>query len=521
MADLDALGELKNQQRPTRRFEKTYGKKKPAMAQSRAMHFDLFGGGDENKIVDEMEKLTIKNDRKERVESVPPVQECPVPAKVHPTEHNPRLRGRRKATTSKRMATLTQDKMQALKPLLSLVNQEVQDFQEFGRSMGKKYICTKLGEGAFADVFKLKPKDIDEAMQVYERGGLVIKVIPFTVDKIDDDDIGDLESVTREVRILQTLDPLHGFARCRGVHVVSGKYPDVLLDAFQMFKTTHPLTAINPDPTKTAPADQLYVIIEMDDAGTPVWKIGRPSAFQAFDIFWKTAMVLANAEEKVEFEHRDLHNGNVCYKPLKRNGPGDVIQAVVEDMLEEPEVTLGLSNLQVTVIDYTLARAKVGNDSEGDLVVFDPIQYWEENDAEGESESDKKQYDTYRKVRDWARGEEAKAKAAAELDGAEYEERDKYSRFLPKSNVMWLGYLVADLLMKSAGGRGASLPGSSRAAKRLQLYMWRTLEEVDVYVNGSSPTLMPESAGDLLATAMEMKWLTLADMAVFREELEE
>ncbi|EXJ95379.1 HASPIN protein kinase [Capronia coronata CBS 617.96] len=518
MADSHALGELKNQQRPSRRFEKTYGKKKPAMAQARAVHFDLFGGGDENKIVDEMEKLTIKNDTDASKQLV---QDKPLPEKADPAENNPRLRGRRKATTSKKMATLTKDKLQALEPLLSLVKTEVQDFQEFGRSMGTKYICTKLGEGAFADVFKLKPKDLEEAMQVYECGGLVIKVIPFTVDKTEDDDIGDLESITREVRVLQTLDPLHGFARCRGVHVVSGRYPDVLLDAFQMYKSTDPSDAINPDPTKTTPADQLYVVIEMDDAGTPVWKLKNPSAFQAFDIFWKTTMVLANAEQKVEFEHRDLHNGNVCYKPLKRNGPGDVAQAVVEDMSKEPAVTLGLSNLQVTVIDYTLARAKVGKDSEVDLVVFDPIKYWEENDARGETESDKIQYDTYRKVRDWARAEAARAQALAELEGVEYDEVDKYSRFLPKSNVMWLGYLVAHLLLKGAVGRGASLPGSSRAAKRLQLAMWRTLEEVDVYVNGTSPTFMPESAGDLLATAVEQRWLTPADMAVFRDQLDE
>lgn len=420
------------------------------------------------------------------------------------------------------LQTLTQDKIQALEPLLSLVKAKVQDFQEWGRSTGKKYICTKLGEGAFADVFKLKPKNDEEATRLDEQGGLVIKVIPFTIDKANEnDDIGDLDSVMREIRILQTLDPLHGFARCRHVQVVSGRYPDCLLDAFHMFKATGRSDAINPDPSKNAAADQMYVVIEMDDAGTPLSRLRRPSAFQVYDVFWKTAMVLAYAEEKVEFEHRDLHNGNVCYKPIRKDGPSDVEQAVVEDMKAEPEVTLGLSNLHVTVIDYTLARAKVGNASEGALVVFDPIQYWEGNNAQGESEVEKRQFDTYRKVRDLAKAQEDRANALADLEGVEHEAVDKYARFLPKSNVLWLGCLLSDLLRRSAAGRGASLPGSSRAAKRLQLSMWRTLGDVESHINGGSPTLLPESAGDLLALALDSGWLSCADEAAFRDQLEE
>ena len=386
--------------------------------------------------------------------------------------------------------------------------------------MGKRYMCTKLGEGAFADVFKLKPKDLDEAMDVYEHGGLVVKVIPFNIEKSTEDDIADLESIIREVRVLHALDMLHGFVRCRGVHVVSGKYPDVFLEAFQLFQITAPTEASNPDPAQCCPPDQLYAVIEMNDAGTPIWKFKSPSAFQVFDTFWMTVMIIANAEQKIEFEHRDLHNGNVCYKPLKRNGLNDVARRVVEDMTEDPEVILGLSNLQITIIDYTLARAKVSSDSEGDVVIFDTIRFWEDNDAKGDCEADKLQYDTYRKVRDWAETVSAEAQAAAELEGLEYEAVDKYSRFIPKSNVMWLGYLVADLLSKSVGGRGAYLPGSSRVAKKLQLGMWRTLEEVHVYINGTCPMLMPESAENFLAIAVEQGWLSPADMAAFRDQLE-
>ncbi|KIX05882.1 uncharacterized protein Z518_03855 [Rhinocladiella mackenziei CBS 650.93] len=520
MADFGALSELHNQQRPGRRFDKIYGKKKPAMAYSRAMHFHLFGGGDENHIVDKMDELKLKHDRDTPVQ---PVQEHPSPPKKQPAEHDPRLRGRRKALPSRKMAALTPERSQALTPLLGLIQREVKDFQEFGRSIGKKYICTKLGEGAYADVFKLHPKDFEQATDSPDEGGAVIKVIPFNIDKSTEDDIVDLESITREVRVFLTLTPLYGFAQCRGVEVVSGKYPDVLLEAFHLYKSTDPTDAINPDPNDTTPPDQLYVIIEMSNAGTPISKIKKPSAFQTFDIFWKTAMTLAHAEDEAEFEHRDLHNGNVCFKPRTRDGPIDATEELIGNMTAEPDVTLGLSNLEVTVIDYTLSRAHVGNDSSGgDPIVFDPIVYWEQNDIEGRTEAEKRQYDTYRTVRDWAKTTEICVQARAELDGVELEPMDKYMRFLPKSNVMWLGYLLADMLSRNKGeGRAACLPGSSRAAKRLQMNIWRTLEQVEGYINGTTPTLMPESARELLDTAVDQKWLTPADIAAFKSQVEE
>lgn len=403
--------------------------------------------------------------------------------------------------------------------MLSLICGQVQDFHEFGRSIGKKYDCTKLGEGAFADVFKLKAKTAEEAVELDRYGGLVIKVIPFNIENDAKDEIADLESVTREVRVLQALDPLHGFARCRGVHVVSGKYPDVLSEAFSLYKTTDPKEAINPDPTKNLDSEQLYVIIEMNDTGRPLSKLPAMSAFQAFDSFWMSTIILSLAEHKLEFEHRDLHNGNVCFKSRTGDEVEDLTQVTVEDMKDEPEVKLGMSNLSITIIDYTLARAKI-SDGEGELVVFDPILFWDANDVEGETKSDATQYDTYRKVRDWAKTTEQEAEAQAQLDGIDHQPVDKYSRFLPKSNVIWLGYLVTDLLLRRKEGRGAYVQGSSRAAKKLQLKLWKTLEAVDAYINKTTPTLLPRSADDFLSVAMEQGWLTSADIEAFSAQLE-
>lgn len=99
MADFGALSELKNQQRPGRRMDKVYGKKKGA-AQSRAMYFDLFAG-DENSLTSKMQQLTVSPNIdtlvQPTVDSAPSVQ-------IQPEERQLRLRDRRrKAKLFKRM----------------------------------------------------------------------------------------------------------------------------------------------------------------------------------------------------------------------------------------------------------------------------------------------------------------------------------------------------------------------------------------------------------------------------------
>ena len=101
MANTSALVELQNQQWPSRRFEKTYGKKKIAMAHTCPLYFNLFGGGDENKIVEETDQLTANDDTDvstQHLQSQHPL------AEKESTELNPRLRGRRKGVSSRKMA---------------------------------------------------------------------------------------------------------------------------------------------------------------------------------------------------------------------------------------------------------------------------------------------------------------------------------------------------------------------------------------------------------------------------------
>lgn len=109
MADGFALGEIRNSQRPGRRGEKTYGKKKPNMAHTMALHFDLFGRGNENSLAQKTAQITVMEQAHSPeppvdVDATMPEEKLPTRSRPeNPTDLNPRLRGRRKATASRKV----------------------------------------------------------------------------------------------------------------------------------------------------------------------------------------------------------------------------------------------------------------------------------------------------------------------------------------------------------------------------------------------------------------------------------
>ena len=64
-------------------------------------------------------------------------------------------------------------------------------------------------------------------------------------------------------------------------------------------------------------------------------------------------MSLAIAERSFEFEHRDLHWGNVLIKPTD--------QMTITYILDKETKEVATNGLKVTIIDFTLSRLRGGN----------------------------------------------------------------------------------------------------------------------------------------------------------------
>lgn len=162
-----------------------------------------------------------------------------------------------------------------------------------------------IAEGSYGEVFKLRLRDDAERrtkLRIYGEG--VFKVVPLRAQQgAGSKKFTRIDEIVAEVKLLKLMDPIPGFARFREVHVVQGRFPESFQRAWMVYKQTKD-DCMNPNPAnKRAYADnQLWAILEMDDAGIELEKFRWSTMFQVYDIFWGVAMALARAEELALFE---------------------------------------------------------------------------------------------------------------------------------------------------------------------------------------------------------------------------
>jgi serine/threonine-protein kinase haspin len=200
----------------------------------------------------------------------------------------------------------------------SLAAQGVQKFGSWAARSESTFDAVKIAEGSYGEVYKLRFKedvcrrDMSKSklskLRAYGEG--VFKIVPLRAQQgAGSKKFTRIDEIAAEVKLLKLLDPIPGFARFREVHVVQGRFPESFQKAWNTYKLTKD-DCMNPSPAnKRAYAEnQLWAILEMDDAGVELEKFPWSSVFQVYDIFWGVAMALARAEEFALFEvcHR-LH----------------------------------------------------------------------------------------------------------------------------------------------------------------------------------------------------------------------
>jgi hypothetical protein len=316
----------------------------------------------------------------------------------------------------------------------------------------------------------------------------VIKIIPFAFDS--DEETSNLDDVVREVKMLHHLMEQHGFTALRNFQIVRGTWPKVLLDAWKKFKKTS-VWAENKSPTLHK-SDCLYGIIEMADAGNHLEELDHPTTYQIYDIFWKCAIYLARAEKDLEFEHRDLHMSNICFRPADDRATRSASDPI-----------LCRSGIEVTIIDYTLSRMNTG-----DELMYHPNGIGNGSACPSTSHQDR----TIGRARKWCTDEHTRQRSTGGETG------DKWSTFVPKSNVLWLGHVLHELLKKGDlldENSGKDVAGDVAIRRTVA-----TLRDVLGVIDGEEILDdVPGSATVLVEMALERDWLAESDLKLFIDEL--
>ncbi|KDE05137.1 haspin protein kinase [Microbotryum lychnidis-dioicae p1A1 Lamole] len=328
----------------------------------------------------------------------------------------------------------------------------------FSISAGTKW--TKIGEASYSEVFASEGEEGEQ---------MVIKIIPVSnveaAAGVLDPNIGnhlpfvsDWTAVQREIWASalfgEGIHGIEGFVEYKGAFIVQGPYPSRLLSEWDLYRRRLQRERRADCDAQIRPSvlhdTQVYAIICLAHAGTDLESFKLKSWKDAASVLWQAAQACARGEEKVEFEHRDLHWGNLLVKPIQKSTPPLLaldsaalsLTGLTPDSVAAP-LDSQHTGLQVTLIDFTLSRAK----SSDGFVIFDAFDDEEVFDGQGDP-----QFDVYRTMRDLI--------------------KDDWEGFHPITNLYWLHYLSLKLLhakklRRPVSGKSMSI---ARAAEEIKWY---------------------------------------------------
>jgi len=281
----------------------------------------------ENSLVIAIEKLALSSTSELPVV----VAEIPPLAKAFPIEQSfsiatpqetaaPPIRSRRRKEVLE-PETLPIELLDYAKPLLSLCNDTSGSsaptpFQAWSDSLAEYFQIIKIAEASYGEVYRLSLK---KARSGFGKGDeSVLKLIalkpPHTskplasmtaTQKEKIAGMSELADVASEVRLLQRMSPVPGFTNFRDVRVMRGRLPTQFVSAWRYYnKNVKKSFFQDPGRTTTHDEDQLWAVVEMQDAGKDLETVPIESAEMCWDVFWGVTIALAKGEEWAEFEVR-------------------------------------------------------------------------------------------------------------------------------------------------------------------------------------------------------------------------
>ncbi|KAK3025045.1 hypothetical protein RJ639_043323 [Escallonia herrerae] len=288
----------------------------------------------------------------------------------------------------------------------------------------------KLGEGTYGEAFKA--------------GKAVCKIVPFDGDlRVNGEVQKRSEELLEEVILSLTLNRLreHGddvynacttFIETIALRVCQGTYDAALIRAWEEWDWKH--GSENDHPNQFSD-QQCYVVFVQEHGGQDLESFVLRNFDEACSLLVQVTTALAVAEAAYQFEHRDLHWGNIL---LSRKD-----STTLEYILKGEKIYVKTFGLVISIIDFTLSRINTGEDILFLDLSLDPGIF--------EGPKGDKQSDTYRKMREVT--------------------EECWEGSFPKTNVLWLQYLVDILLLKKSFDRTSKDERELRSLKkRLNTY---------------------------------------------------
>lgn len=388
----------------------------------------------------------------------------------------------------------------------------------------------KIAEASYAEVFRITNPVGSSILKL-----LRLKVPTDPTSKKSDTAIK-VDTVVSEMRLMNALTEIPGFVNFKDAHIVEGKPPAAFVTAYEGHLDAGGESYF-PHPNKIS-KHAVFLAIELGDAGHVLEKYPIKNVDQLWDIFLGVVIALARAEIEHEFEHRDLHENNICI--LERTPPSNAPKADSKSRSKTKPQTppsphkFGNSGLEITILDYGLSRATIypvsstSNPSPAPETVF----YNLESDTAVFSSFEPSsiagiQFDTYRRMRAYLfsgglSNTNANTPSKAIRDAIK-QKKHSWEEYMPYSNVLWLYFLMEYLIeVAPKGGRGKK--GRQAWVKETEELRW-LLDPDWVPGNGASDDKQEGEgeggeeeelglgcAGDVLQYAFDMGWVCEEDL---------
>ncbi|KAJ9476345.1 Serine/threonine-protein kinase Haspin-like protein [Pseudozyma hubeiensis] len=357
----------------------------------------------------------------------------------------------------------------------------------------------KIGEASYSEVFKISASSRAEQSK---HEAVVLKIIPISSpnsadgENVERDDLpftSPAADVEREIRLMQLVgsetSASESFVALRAAHIVRGSYPSALLQAWDRWddkrraKTGEGAENIRPD---VLGRQQAYALLVMTDGGMDLESLKVKSWLQAASIFWQVVGGLGVMESKYEFEHRDLHWGNILVQsvaqdvPTKSHSRGDM-----SSWLLDPKV----SGVKATIIDFTLSRACTLPVATKHKAKKNEVLHYPFDDESLFDGSGDPQFEVYREMRSVTRG--------------------SWHSYCPATNVLWLRYLahkLVDVKCKSHKiPKTSQVDGDVDAQRELRAYT--LLQKAVADLDGAAQKLLDDAPGSRKVAAAGRKSL--------------